>query len=222
MREQMHLVAALVLQVARGPGAAEPGGRGPSSPLMRGGPPSIEWWFQTRLPGAEGADRRRAVEQADAYTDLTNRGSHLQPSKISADLGDLESRASPRSPWPAVGLAERVKPARDLPCGHQRSDKDADKRGRVTATFLPPGRESPVGVPPRPSAAGGPSRPDHPSCEAGRSEPARGRLAPGWRLGTEDGAALWATLVPHDDRRVIEAKHGREEEVWWTRSDASC
>ena len=47
-------------------------------------------------------------------------------------------------------------------------------------------------------------------------------LAPGWRLGTEDGAALWATLVPHDDRRVIEAKHGREEEVWWTRSDASC
>lgn len=63
---------------------------------------------------------------------------------------------------------------------------------------------------------------DHPSCEAGRSEPARGRLAPGGRLGTEDGAALWATLVPHDDRRVIEAKHGREEEVWWTRSDASC
>ena len=47
-------------------------------------------------------------------------------------------------------------------------------------------------------------------------------LAPGWRLGTEDGAALWATLGPHDDRRVIEAKHGREEEVWWTRSDASC
>jgi len=56
------------------------------------------------------------------------------------------------------------------------------------------------------------------------AEPARRfwTLAPGWRLGTEDGAALWATLGPHDDRRVIEAKHGREEEVWWTRSDASC